>query len=253
MDVQQYLRRIQIDGAAAPDLAFLTQLQEQHLLTIPFENLSVINGEPIVLDEQRLFEKIVTRKRGGFCYEMNGLFHWLLAQLGFTVTRVAAGVYNSTRGEFGPTFDHMALLVQLDNTYLVDVGFGDSVRRPLVLPDGEATDISGAYRLVQLAPDTGVYILQQSDGTDFQRQYRFTDQPRALGEYTEMCNYHQSSPNSHFTQRLVCTLATRDGRLTLSDTSLTITRYGEKERIPIESAAEQGQILQTYFGINMES
>lgn len=254
MNIEQYLRRIQVDRISRPDFATLAHLQEQHLLTVPFENLSVRSGERIVLDESWLFDKVVRRRRGGFCYELNGLFAWLLSQLGFVVTRVAAGVYQSAPDTFGPTFDHMALLVHLDQVYLVDVGFGDSARKPIPLPNGTVTDISGSYRLVPSGTEAGMYVLQKKDESGWKPQFRFSSQPRALADYGEMCHYHQSSPDSHFTQRTVCTLATPDGRITLSEDALTITRAGEKERISLPTSApdaQRKQILHDYFGITL--
>ncbi len=121
----------------------------------------MLRHEPIALDEDELYKKIVLRKRGGLCYELNGLFRWLLAQLGYRVSRIAAGVYSTERGEFGPLLDHMALLVYLEQTYLVDVGFGDTVRCPIALPNGEASDISGTYRVRRDELGFEVYVLEK--------------------------------------------------------------------------------------------
>ncbi len=110
-----------------------------HLLSVPFENLSIhwrgIHWrEPIILGDEALFEKIVRRRRGGFCYELNGLFAALLRELGFSVKMLSAEVADA-EGNFGPPFDHMALLVTLEDRWLADVGFGDSFREPLLLDE----------------------------------------------------------------------------------------------------------------------
>src|SRR5215213_9188134 len=110
MDVQAYLRRINYRGEFAPTAAALRELHRAHLLAVPFENLDIHLGRPIVLEQQALFDKIVTRWRGGFCYELNGLFALLLRDLGFNVTLLAAGVARAD-GSFGPEFDHLTLLV----------------------------------------------------------------------------------------------------------------------------------------------
>src|SRR5437660_12879903 len=112
MDIQAYLQRIDYTGPLVPSAKTLRLLQVAHLRTIPFENLSIHSGEPIVLDDDALFEKIVRRRRGGFCYELNGLFAALLRALGFDVKMLSARVANDER-IFGPDFDHMALLVTL--------------------------------------------------------------------------------------------------------------------------------------------
>src|SRR3989304_2800207 len=101
---------------------------------VPFENLDIIAGRPIVLEEEALLDKIVRRRRGGFCYELNGLFSALLRTLGFRVTRLSAGVLNED-GTFGPDFDHMTLLVELEDRWLADVGVGGFFREP-PLPHG---------------------------------------------------------------------------------------------------------------------
>src|SRR6476660_7309603 len=112
MDVQAYLRRINYHGEQAPTAAVLRDLHRAHLLAVPFENLDIHLGRPIVLDQAALFDKIVRRRRGGFCYELNGLFGLMLRQLGFDVTLLAAGVARADGG-FGPEFDHLTLLVRI--------------------------------------------------------------------------------------------------------------------------------------------
>src|SRR5690242_11442785 len=145
MDVDAYLDRLGVAWPAAPDLATLRHLQERHLAAVPFENLSIHLGEPIELTEEALFGKIVRRRRGGFCYELNGLFAALLRSLGYDAALHAAQVVRPD-GTLGPPLDHAAIVVSLDEEeWLVDVGFGRFSRHPLRLsgvdaqsdPDGE--------------------------------------------------------------------------------------------------------------------
>src|SRR5258708_13156169 len=114
MDVQDYLNRINYQGPLAPTAETLRQLQVAHLLTVPFENLSIHGREPIVLEDEALFQKIVNRRRGGFCYELNGLFAALLRALGFKVAMLSAQVANA-EGEFSRHFDHMPLMLTLED------------------------------------------------------------------------------------------------------------------------------------------
>lgn len=248
MNAKAYLDRLGIASASDSGFDLLAELQQAHLLAVPFENLSVIWREPIVLDEERLVEKVVHRRRGGYCYELNGAFAWLLSQLGFQVTRVSARVYNGSAQEFGPEFDHMALLVHLDRDYLVDVGFGDSARQPIPLPAGEVQDISGRYRIRPAAGVERELHLQRQGAEGWQPQFAFTTTPRQLADYAEMCHYHSHSPASHFTQRPVCTVATPTGRITLSPATLTITEHGEKQTTPI-AEADYDSLLWEHFGI----
>ena len=132
-----------------------------HLLAVPFEDLSIHANERIVLDVNALFDKIVRARRGGFCYELNGLFGALLQTLGFEVVMLSGGVMNP-RGEFGPEYDHMALLVTLGERWLVDVGFGDCFREPLCL-DERAEQIRP--RLIHLSHSGRCVRLQrETDG-----------------------------------------------------------------------------------------
>jgi len=134
LNIKAYLERISYHGSLDPTAETLRGLQVAHLLTVPFENLSIHAKEPIVLDDEALFTKIVERRRGGFCYECNGLFAALLRGLGFDVTMLSAEVAHDDGG-FSQPFDHMALMVNLDQRWLVDVGFGDSFLEPLRLDD----------------------------------------------------------------------------------------------------------------------
>jgi N-hydroxyarylamine O-acetyltransferase len=122
MNYIQYLHRLQVNKTENPSYSFLSKLQEQHLFTVPFENLDIHQGNKIVIDEDRIYEKIVIGGRGGFCYELNGIFCWLLRSLSFTVSMVSARVYITTKERFTPEFDHMVLLVDLEKTYYMDAG-----------------------------------------------------------------------------------------------------------------------------------
>src|ERR1041384_3251795 len=136
MNIEAYLQRINYSGSLAPTAETLRALQVAHLMAVPFENLSIHAGEPIVLNEDALFGKIVENRRGGFCNEANGLFAGLMRALGFEVAMLSAGVARR-EGGFGPDFDHMTLMVTLDERWLVDVGFGDSFLEPLLLDSRE--------------------------------------------------------------------------------------------------------------------
>ena len=252
MDAQEYLHRIQINHAEPPSLDFLARLQIHHLETVPFENLDVRAGEPILLEVPRLFRKIVAAGRGGFCYELNGLFGWLLRALGFSVTRLGAGVYSEDRGAFGPDHDHMTLLVHLDQDYLVDVGFGDSFRTPLPVPAGQVEDVSGRYRLAPTRDGSDRLELQFHETSGWAPQYRFGLAPQRLADFEAECMRTQTSPDSSFTRRLVCTRATPTGRLTLSPSSLTVTAGMDKHKVAITEPEAYFDLLEAHFGITLQ-
>ncbi|MDT4898521.1 MAG: N-hydroxyarylamine O-acetyltransferase [Acidobacteriota bacterium] len=250
MNVKAYLERINYQGSLAPTAETLRELQLAHLLAVPFENLSIHAKQPIVLDDEALFTKIVKQRRGGFCYEANGLFATLLRALGFDVWMLSAEVANA-EGGFGPDFAHMALMVSLEQRWLVDVGFGDSFREPLLLDErGEQVQGSRAYRIL---PDgTHLILMQRDDGDEWKAQYRFTLQPYGYADYAEMCRYHQTSPQSHFTRARICSRATPGGRITLSEMRfITTTEKGERVELTLTSQEEYAAILREHFGIVM--
>lgn len=247
MDTKAYLERIQYKGSLHPTLDTLRDLQLSHLLSVPFENLSIHAGEPILLQEDALFDKIVIHHRGGFCYELNGLFASLLRHLGFNVKMLSAAVAKADGG-FGPDFDHMSLLVLLEDRWLVDVGFGDSFRQPLLV-DRRGVQVQGD-RSYQIIDDGDHLVLKENKGdSHWNPQYRITLQPHMLADYVEMCHYHQTSPESMFTRRRVCSKARPDGRVTLSDMRLIETNGSKQQERAIADEEEYRAILAKDFGI----
>jgi N-hydroxyarylamine O-acetyltransferase len=247
-NIENYLKRIQVDEAFSADLKFLTTLQNQHMLNIPFENLDIGIGKEIVLDYDKLYQKIVLNRRGGYCYELNGLFCSLLRQLGYTVDMLSARVYNS-EGVPGHEFDHMTLLAHLEKDYLVDVGFGDSFRKPIEMPDGSVVDVSGKYPVRSNPEIQSGFFLKRFFENEWKPQYQFTTIPRKLSDFEDMNRYHQTSPESHFTQRSICTIAAETGRISLSDEFLTVTEGQEKQKYLVSSADIFKSWLKEYFDI----
>ena len=248
VDVERYLRRIEYRGSLKLSAETLRELHRAHLLAVPFENLDILVGRPIILDEEKVIRKIVEERRGGVCYELNGGFCALLRALGFEVSMLSAGVARE-EGGFDPPFDHMTLLVELEQRWLADVGFGDSFREPLLLDErSEQVQREGAYRLLE-ADDH--LILQRSEGDSWKPQYRFTLEPHHFAEFADMCHYHQTSPESPFTQRRTCSRATLDGRITITETRLITTIGKEKQELELGSEAEWFAALKQHFGIEL--
>lgn len=236
--VTAYLARIGLPEAPPVTPEGLAALHVAHLLTVPFENTSIHAGEAIQLDIDWLHAKIVGRRRGGFCYELNGLFAELLVALGHAVERLAARVIGAD-GSLGIPFDHMCLRV--DQVWLVDVGFGDSFVRPLRLDEpGAQSDGRRSFRIVEAGPDTR--LLEDAGKPAF----RFELAPHALADFAPGCHYHQTSPDSPFTRRRVASRLTTDGRITLRDDRLITTAAdGHKTETPVTdwarvAAAELG-------------
>ncbi len=256
MDVQAYLQRIHYPGSLTPgvDLSsvdrpsidLLRALHRTHLFTVPFENLDISLGREIVCDETRILHKIVNERRGGFCYELNGAFAALLRALGFRVTLLSARVARED-GNYGPEFDHLTLRVDLGEPWLADVGFGEGFLEPLSLESGIDQPQGGRiYRLTSM--DSGFRLEVMADGK-WKREYAFTLQPRELPEFAEMCHYHQTSSESHFTRQRICSRATPEGRVTLSDEKLIETRGGSRQERLLSGGQEWRAKLRELFGV----
>ena len=247
MDVHAYLDRIGYNGPLAPTLETLRALHRQHMLSVPFENLDISLGREIVLDPERFEEKIVSRRRGGFCYELNGNFAALLSAAGFRVSLLSARVANQ-RGMASKEFDHLTLRIDLEDTWLADVGFGENFLEPLRLVNQiEQPDPVGIFRLIQ-AGERWRLEVRQPHGT-WRLQYDFSWQPRHLSEFSGMCHYHQTSPDSHFTSNRLCSLARPDGRVTLSGMRLTITSNGRQKEQELLTEGDWRSALCDHFGI----
>jgi len=249
LSTSSYLARIAYAGPTTPTAATLRAIHYAHLRTVPFENLDISLGRQIVIDEDAFLRKVVEQRRGGFCYELNGAFAALLRAMGFRVTLLSARVARDQGGE-GPEFDHLTLQVDLEEPWLVDVGFGESFLEPLRQQAGpEQADPAGTFRLVALGESLQLEKLDHD--AHWKRQYSFTLLARRLEQFAAMCHYHQTSPDSSFTQNRVCTKATPDGRITLSGMKLIVTRNGHREQKILTSEEEWNNALQQHFGITL--
>jgi len=245
MDVAAYLDRLGLDRPATADVTALRVLQERHLAVVPFENLSIHLGEPIVLDTEALFDKIVRRRRGGFCYELNGLFAALLRELGFDVSLKAAKVFRPD-GTLGPPFDHALVRVELDEPWLADVGFGRFSRFPLRLSATEAqADPDGEFLILD-APHGDIDVL-----LDGKPQYRIEPRTRALDEFVPTAFWQATSPDSHFTQGPTCSLPGGHDRVTLAGDRLIVTTHGVREETRLSGDQEILDAYRKEFGIEL--
>ena len=248
MEIDAYLKRIGYSGSLDPDIETLRQLHRAHLLAVPFENLDIPLGQPIVLSLPLFYDKIVRRRRGGFCYELNGLFAWLLEELGFVVTLLSARVFDGDQP--GPEFDHLVLLIEMEVRLIADVGFGDSFLEPLRLGTREEQmQQDSAYRLTESG--SSVVLQRRRPGFDWEPQYIFSMTPRRLEEFSEMCRHQQTSPDSIFTKKALCSLATLDGRVTLSNGHLITTARGRRDEREVTDQEEYRSLLETRFGIDL--
>ncbi|MDF9797381.1 N-hydroxyarylamine O-acetyltransferase [Catalinimonas alkaloidigena] len=253
MDLQKYLHRIKYDGALDATLATLSKLHRAHVSHIPFENLDIHYKQWISLDHDKFYAKIVDRKRGGFCYELNGLFYEVLQTLGFETYFIACSVYIQPLQNFGPYFAHVALVVEYKHEqWLVDVGFGSSFPEPLKLEFEKPQKLDGVIYCMQRINDTEISLNRSfDDGETFTPMYKFTMKPRKLSDFQEMCTFHQTSEQSPLYQKKLCSIAKSNGRITLTPNHLIITEDNKRTEIEVKDEQDFQQKLEAYFGFQM--
>jgi N-hydroxyarylamine O-acetyltransferase len=246
--VDEFLDRIQCRREAIRGVDYLSRLQKEHLLHVPFENLDIHYHVPIQLDLQRLFKKIVTNKRGGFCYELNGLYHSLLSALGFETRMVSARVYDKDKG-YGQEYDHLALIVTMEGIeYLADVGFGEFAFTPLRIENGVMQqDERGIFVIDSL--EESLVVQKMEEGARVP-QYRFTREGQPLTAFEGMCRYHQTSADSHFTRQRLISQALEGGRVTITGNRLTLKKESIQV-IELQNDEEFLNALVSHFGIEL--
>ncbi|MGK0298629.1 MAG: N-hydroxyarylamine O-acetyltransferase [Gammaproteobacteria bacterium] len=249
MNITKILNRIAYVGPLDVNLKVLSNLQHAYLYNVPFENLDIHANVKIILDADLFYEKIVINNRGGFCYESNALFYELLKEIGFDVSIMAARMMISDG--ISPGYSHMALLVKLEENYLVDVGNGQSVRDPMPIPGDVISQSEGIRYKVGVYGNNEFALFYKKEESEWTPRFVFSTAHRHLEEFKVMCHYHQTSSASVFTKQPLCTLATAKGRFTLTDETFTIDEDGEEIKEVIDSKEKMGAILLKYFNINL--
>lgn len=254
-ELRAYLERIGYAGEIAPTPRVLSEIHWAHLLHVPFENLDIRPlRRAIALDAEALYDKIVRRRRGGFCYELNGLLAEALTTIGFDVTRVSVQFIGEEMGS--PPFDHLGLLTRAPGeatTFLVDVGCGrNSPARPLMLVDGyedRQAETLTSYRMRREGEWWELH--QQQAGEAWKPIYYFTVTPRQQAEFVARCVELSTSPDSHFTQGPLCSLNLPGGRITLSGGTVITTRGGERQEEALGDDAAFHAALRAHFGVDL--
>ncbi len=247
MKLGPYFKRIGYAGPVRPDLETLAAVMRAHLFAIPFENLDVQLGREIKIDPERIFEKLVERRRGGWCYEQNGLLGWALREIGFDVTRLAGGVMREQRGDEA-LGNHLCLLVKLDRPYLVDVGFGGSLLAPIPFEEGAHDHAPFRNRLFKTSD--GYWRFEENgDGAPFGYDVAAAAADEALLANT--CAFLQTHPSSPFVQNLVVQKRERDRHVTLRGRVLKdFGPEGAGKRL-IRAPAELVDALASRFGLDL--
>lgn len=250
VNLDAYFRRIGYAGSRSPSLDTLRGIHFQHPLAIPFENLNPLMGWPVQLDRPSLEQKIIGRRRGGYCYEQNLLFRHVLEAIGFQVTGLAARVtWNVPEGTTLPR-THMLLRVEAGGeSYICDVGFGGlTLTAPLRLAvDVEQSTPHESFRFIREGEE---WVMQALLRESWKSLYRFTLEPQVLADY-EMANWYVSChPQSRFVNFLIAARAATDRRHALLNTEYAVHyRTGETERAVLTSPAEIRDVLGDAMGI----
>ncbi|NQX69796.1 arylamine N-acetyltransferase [Paenibacillus alba] len=251
--IQAYLDRIGVVGPLDGSIKTLAKLQECHLHTVPYENLDIINHIALSLDPQDVYQKIVVRRRGGYCFELNALFGWLLRELGYPVTDFVARFWRD-ESNTPPKRRHHVLQVEAEGeTYLCDVGVGGIVpRRPIALIEGlEQQQGDECYRM-ERDPDYGWVLCEQKKG-DWHRIYSFTEEPQLAKDFVFASFWCEKAPDSIFTHSPMLAIRTSEGRNTVADQEFRIfTSDGVKTFTPQTDEAYKEALL-VHFGIQLDS
>lgn len=255
-DIDRYLSRINFYGGHEPSVDTLVRLQAAHLMRVPFENLHVFHHLGVRVDVVWSYQKIVERRRGGWCFELNGCFAELLRRLGYRVELLSCRTFDAATGSLSPDFDHLTLLVHVNGAaYLVDVGWGDGPLAPLPAEPGEYPGRPRPARIETNASTLRFFeLVERSDGTDaWELQYQASRQPRQLAEFEDRSRHLQTEPGLSWTAKPVVTRATSPsgGRVTLHRDRLRLRNDDlsiHDKDIPIDQW--EGQ-LRTWFEMSI--
>ena len=253
IDIPAYLKKLGV-LKELPSLNYLRQLHRNHLMIVPFENLDIHFRRPIMIDVQKIAQKVLPGSRGGFCHELNFLFYNLLTHLGYEAHLISARVMNQDTKQYGSEYGHMAILVKIqDDIYLCDVGFGDGFIFPKKLEvNCLQMDLNRYFQIT--SDENGHYFLTKTaDTLHFDSVYRFTSKYREPIEFIGMCDYQQTAPESSFTGRKIITRLTEEGRITLSDTKLKIVEKGELTEVAVLNEDDFYAKMEEHFGINYQT
>ncbi|PFH84852.1 hypothetical protein COI44_16265 [Bacillus sp. AFS088145] len=223
MLIESYFKHIRLNKTQTISYSSLKQIHKHHLLSIPFENIDIISQIPLSMNPSEIMKKIATGKRGGICFETNSLLFSVLQELGFNVSFISTKFWNEEKQCWNPEFSHLSILVKIDDqNYLADVGIGGGFLEPLLLRDHyEYSDSNGSYRMIE--QDNTNFILQKFNGT-WKDLLFISIIPKQLQQFEEQFHYFQTSNETIFTQYKIVNLLTKEGRISLSDQQLKVTK-----------------------------
>ncbi|XP_030060379.1 arylamine N-acetyltransferase, pineal gland isozyme NAT-10 [Microcaecilia unicolor] len=252
MDLEKYFNRINYQGTHTKlDLDTLNEILQHHVRAIPFENLSIHCGEPIELNIEATYNKIVQKKRGGWCMENNHLLSWVLKTMGYDITLLGANVYISSDEAYYPNISHLVVRVAINGkSYIADAGFGASYQmwQALELVSGKAqpqtpgifflTEIDGVWyldkmRRKQQLSNPSFLHCSLVEKHDYKKIYSFTLVARVIEEFQDISTYLQTAPDSLFRNKSICTLQLTDGLCALIGWTLCEVKYNYEKDVDL--------------------
>lgn len=242
--IDAYMVRVGYDGPLVPTVSTLRALHRAHLTAIPYENLDIHLGRTLTLDRRATFAKLVDAKRGGWCFEMNGTFGWVLESIGFDVRYVAGAVRRADRGA-SALDSHLVLIVTVDRPYIVDVGFGDGFFEPLPLEPGRYRQQSLEFGVSH----DGDWWRVHNQGHGGASHYDFTLEARSIESFADKCHELQTSADSGFVRATVCGRYERDGLIVLRGAVLREVKNGVLAVRVIEDADDYVRVLADRFDL----
>jgi N-hydroxyarylamine O-acetyltransferase len=248
VELSAYLARIGYSGPVRPDLATLTAVHRAHLFAIPYENLDVRLGRPCGIGAEHAFAKLVTGRRGGWCYEMNGLLAWALEEIGFSVTRLAGAVMRAERGD-ETIGNHLVLKIDLEGgPWIADLGLGDGLTEPIPLVEGPHRVAGYDFRLERL--DAAWWRLHNHD-MGGAKSFDFTQEPADPARLAAVCEFLRTSPKSVFTQAVMAYRFTPGGIVVLLGRVVRRVTPGRRADTILASSDELLAVLESEFGLDV--
>lgn len=250
-NIISYFERIKYEGKVDVSYETLYGLHVAHTLNVPFENLDVFNRKPILLDRESLYRKLVKNKRGGYCFEMNGLFSTILKEIGFKVTDLLAR--GTMDGKSYCAKLHQVLMIEIDDKkWLVDVGYGNNgITAPVLLEEGtDQHQFTHIYRLIRDAKFG--YVLQKKEDDEYRYMYGFTLDECYPMDYLVANHFTSTFLDSFFTRIKFCTMPTKTGRITLTDDHFKVISNGQVTETKVSGDTEFSELLKKYFDLDWD-
>ncbi|WP_062107295.1 arylamine N-acetyltransferase family protein [Bacillus niameyensis] len=249
LDVQAYLDRIGYTGPIDGSAETLAQLQERHLHTIPYENFDILNGVPLSLEVPDLFDKIVKRHRGGYCFELNALFSWLLRELRFKVTDYFARFWRDEPNTPPKRRHHVLKVEAKGKSYLCDVGVGGIVpRRPIQMVEGLVQEQGDEIYKLERDPYFGWMLYEKKRG-EWSEIFSFTEEPQLPKDYIMASFWCEHAPESIFRKSPMVAIRTAEGRNSVNGDEFRIFTKDSVRAFKPESEEEFQEALKNHFGI----